>query len=716
MRKEKLLASVLMLLCASVAISKPKTSLVAIVSDSSTLKFSGKEIEAYAESIRQDGKRCAVIEDRWANPDSIRNELEKLYRTDFLEGAVFIGDIPVAMVRDAQHFTTAFKMDQRRDRFQSSVPSDRFYDDFNLKFDYLGKDEKRELIHYYSLRSDSPQYISCDIYSARIKAPAIPGKTKYEAVSEYLQKVVREKGTARKIDNIAYFAGHGYNSESMQSRVDEAVALNCHFNDFDGRISFTNYSRDNFVKYRFQAILEDEDVDIALLHHHGSDDTQYLSATPSTSSLAGYLDNAKRFMRGKIRSAKDTVKAKQYYIDNYDVPAEWLQNVTAPKITAEDDAYSEAMDVYIPDTYGRKGGPAFIMHDACFNGSFHLDDYIAGHYIFNPGRTVVVKGNSVNTLQDTWPTELIGLLGEGVCVGNWLKTNMTLESHILGDPTWRFASDEEGYKFDRSISLESGNPKFWRKVLKSADGDRKVLAVKMLSGLGAISADELLDIQKNDAESTVRLEAFRCISKYCYPALADAIIIGLQDDYELHRRLAAIVAGKNGDPGILPTAAKLYFDPTLSERVDFQLRTCLELFNYADVEREFSKLRAAQPNWPVEKNYAAYLSSLKRTEEQSAEEFAKLSDESLTFKQRRLTVSSQRNKCTLKGLDPMLSYLKDGQNQELRMLIAETLGWYVYSSQRDRIVETVAACAAVESDEALRKEMEKTVRRLAPEF
>ena len=27
-----------------------------------------------------------------------------------------MGDIPVAMIRDAQHLTTAFKMDQRHDR------------------------------------------------------------------------------------------------------------------------------------------------------------------------------------------------------------------------------------------------------------------------------------------------------------------------------------------------------------------------------------------------------------------------------------------------------------------------------------------------------------------------------------------------------------------------------------------------------------------------
>lgn len=39
---------------------------------------------------------------------------------------MFVGDVPVAMVRKAQHLTSAFKMDEEHDWFESSVPSDRF--------------------------------------------------------------------------------------------------------------------------------------------------------------------------------------------------------------------------------------------------------------------------------------------------------------------------------------------------------------------------------------------------------------------------------------------------------------------------------------------------------------------------------------------------------------------------------------------------------------
>jgi len=36
------------------------------------------------------------------------------------------------MIRDAQFLTSAFKMDQKRPWQQSSIPSDRYYDDFDF--------------------------------------------------------------------------------------------------------------------------------------------------------------------------------------------------------------------------------------------------------------------------------------------------------------------------------------------------------------------------------------------------------------------------------------------------------------------------------------------------------------------------------------------------------------------------------------------------------
>ena len=114
---------------------------IAIVIDPASESEASAELKAYEAAIAADGYRVIRLCEDWQNPDDIRSQLQALYQKGKIAGAVFIGDIPIPMVRDAQFFTSAFKMDQERPRKESSVPSDRFYDDFDLTFDYLGKDD-----------------------------------------------------------------------------------------------------------------------------------------------------------------------------------------------------------------------------------------------------------------------------------------------------------------------------------------------------------------------------------------------------------------------------------------------------------------------------------------------------------------------------------------------------------------------------------------------
>ena len=144
----------------------------AIVIDPSSYSSAKAEVDAYAAAIaKADGYKIEIIEDIWSVPDSIRAVLKELRfrKKDPIVGAVFIGDIPVAMVRGAQHLASAFKMDEERyPREDSSIPSDRYYDDFSLKFDYIGHDEGTPL-YYYNLTADSAQSLSPDIFTGRIR-------------------------------------------------------------------------------------------------------------------------------------------------------------------------------------------------------------------------------------------------------------------------------------------------------------------------------------------------------------------------------------------------------------------------------------------------------------------------------------------------------------------------------------------------------------------
>ena len=94
--------------------------------------------------------------------------------------------------------------------------------------------------------------------------------------------------------------------------------------------------------------------------------------------------------------------------------------------------------IVLEDLKELKTNPRFLMLDPTYNGSFHEDGYIARYYIFNDGNTVVTQGNSRNVLQDRWTIEMIGLLSQGVRVGQWNRQIATLEGHIIGDPTFHF--------------------------------------------------------------------------------------------------------------------------------------------------------------------------------------------------------------------------------------------------------------------------------------
>lgn len=63
---------------------------------------------------------------------------------------------------------------------------------------------------------------------------------------------------------------------------------------------------------------------------------------------------------------------------------------------------------------------------------------------FSDGKTLVTLGNSVNVLQDKSSGDMLGLLGLGFRVGEWARMTNILESHIIGDPTFRFADNKRG--------------------------------------------------------------------------------------------------------------------------------------------------------------------------------------------------------------------------------------------------------------------------------
>lgn len=700
--------------CASLFAGK-RTGCFAIVVDKEVMENCGASIHKYAASVEADGLRTHIIVDKWNIPDSIRGVLYALYKTDNLEGAVFVGDIPVPMIRNGQHLTTAFKMDQRRPWDQSSVPSDRFYDDFGLKFDYIRKDSVNTLYHYYNLSPEGAQSVNSEIYSARIKPPQYEGKTRFELIDSYLEKAVREKQNTRKISNITYFTGHGYNSNCMVARADERIALTSQFVNLangKGMLNYIDHSYDDYVKHRLMAEVGREDLDVAILHHHGADDTQLLNGAPVKSMAGEWLEMARKFFRGKVRNAKDSVASKQYYIDNYNIPESWLANVFNPEIVIQDSLQDALLDLHIEDLENYKSGARFVLLDACFTGSFHLDDYISGHYIFNPGHTVVVKASSVNSLQDVWSYQLIGLLDLGVSVGNWAKELFTLESHLIGDPTYRYVSNRSDLNgLNDAIAYRRDDVRYWKGLLKDHNPEVEALAIKMLFNSGNISTEELYRIQTENLKPTVRLMAYYLTHKKYNEMMVPSIKAGLYDSYELIRRFAARDASDNQSPLLLEDIIKLRLSPGVTKRVDFQLKGATDVYPKEAVLAAYdAELKGKEGIWYEQK--AEERKRLENSLTGTETAFKKLLDPAVEPRNKRFTITGLRNSNNVAYLDQLFIFMKDSDDHDLRVLLAEAFGWFTHSWKRDEIVAFCTAQAAVESDEAVKNELLRTVSRL----
>ena len=662
--------------------TKARTTKVAIITDQKTYAAIGNDIDAFTSSISLIGKEGVLIIDKWQHPDSLRRVLKHYYTSQNLEGAILVGDIPIPMIRDAQHLTTAFKMDQSADWKDSSIPSDRFYDDFDLRLEYLKQDADKPLLHYYSLTAESAQTISCDIWTSRIKPPKIPGTDKYSAISAYLKKAVAQKSTqAKKISNILVFTGHGYNSDSYNARIDEMWTLREQFPFLGAKrgadLDYINHDFEPFVREKLMNTLARPRYDLAILHHHGSEETQYLGATPKSSTVDAWIENIKLTLRQRIRRSKDTSATINEHMERYGIPREWFAGVR--ELEAQDSTFYANMDIHIPDMYGYTSNASVVILDACFNGAFNNDDYIAGYWIFNPGETMVVKANTVNTLQDTWTNELIGLLNTGLSFGNWAKGQLTLESHLFGDASFRFANAYPKLDLDNAMVSQRNDSRYWKKLLNHPNCDVRALAIKTLSETKAITSQEILDILKNSESPTVRMEAFMSLKRRADSYLPQAIRLGVEDSYELLQRLSVQTLDENGDPALKDIYDALKDDPAVNSRVMFYIK-------------------------PMRRHYYPT--------EKELEEYSLLNSPDHPLKEKKFTVRRERNGCNAHALDDMFKLLQNETDQEFRVAIAEVFGWYVYSYKKDEIISRCEELLANEQDERVANELLKSIKRL----
>ena len=508
-----------------------------------------------------------------------------------------------------------------------------------------------------------------------------------------------------------FFAGHGYNSESMVSRMNEYKALHEQIpsvNKPGGKVDFINFDFDKSVKTRLLSALGDEDLDVALLHHHGYNDMQLLNGSPYESTPDGWLALARNYFREKMRSSRNPEATRKDFIKRFGIPGEWLDEASDPELIIKDSLYDRSMDIYTDDIDRYDIKARFVLFDACFNGAFTEADYVVPHYLFSEANnTVAALAHSVNTLQDVWTDELVGLFDEGVCAGNIFKHVWSLENHLFGDPTFHFGAVSD---LDRKVSMKEEKAGIWRKLLKSESTpcDVKCLAVRVLTRNGNITGEELLDLQRNSGSGIVRLAAFNGNVELAGNCLTEAISLGLDDSYELLQRLSARYAGYNQSPELNEQIVRLYVDPLTPTRVMFQLKTPL-----VDIETgKATELVRKYGHWKGDEGLDSLIDYLEVCGKSLSADLANLESDSPNARNARLFIRSQRNQCRADILDALQTCYSKAEDPATKLQIAEVLGWYRYSYAREKALGICRSLLSSESDPAIRNEFRRSISRL----
>lgn len=694
----------------------------AIIADEGTYNACKDAIHEYRDVLQSEGLATYVLYANWESPEHVKYFLNKYHVEQALEGAVFIGDIPIPMIRRAQHLTSAFKMDQQRQPiFDSSVPSDRFYDDFNLKFSFVKRDSIHKNLFYYNLRGDSPQRLSCSIYTGRIKQSK-EGEEGYKQIRSYLKKVVAEHKAQNPLNRITSYTGDGSFSNSLSAWKDESTTLReqvpAAFTDSrDAR--FYVFCMQPFMKETIINELKRPDLDMMLFHEHGMPERQYLTGLAPAHTPDELLEEGKRQMRGYLRRQKDRNKdieaVKAQLKKELGITDMWFEGAFDPKLIAADSIYELKTGIVLDDIPAIAPNARFVLFDACFNGDFRHKRFIANEYIFADGKTIACFANSVNVLQDKSACDLMGLLACGFRIGEWTKNVNILESHIIGDPTFRFARPDKLPNF----RLTSQDTSYWKALLdhKHLPIDLQSLALYKLFELEYPQLSKLLyDTYCESNSYTQRLQCMHLLAFYNDGYFVELLKKAVNDPYEFIRRRATYYMGKVGRNDLIPYLADVYLENQLSERVAFNVTFA---YDHVDTYLFAKQLKEAvgksESIYDKEKFLANAMLSFESKERMMKNAWASIIDSQSPVKERLLSISMLRNNPYSSLVDDALVVLKNTKEPlEVRIALAESLGWYTLSFKKPQIIEACQHIVANEQnlDANLADELAKSLNRL----
>lgn len=671
----------------------------AIITDSETLSKCAEEFHAYKQVLEEEGLGTYIISADWKGPEEVKAEILALAgKKPRLEGVVFAGDVPIVKVRQGQHLTTAFKMNEEAwPMEESSVPSDRFYDDFGLSFDFICRDTVETDVFYYRLSEEGAQHLRPDIYSARMKVPAVMKGDKYEIMRKYLRKVVDAHRQNNALDNLTFFAGHGYNSDCLTLWRQKPVVFREYFPYVFSQAShncFLNFREDRHMKWNLLSEVARKDVDLFVFSEHGAPDTQYINESKVADNLDEDMDYLRRSLAESYKyyagkgHGEDFMKEaveQEYRLSRKD----FSDSAMAAYAAADSLEYAQA-NIFLDDIMKGHSNAKMIVFNACYNGSFHnREGYVAGCHVFGDGECIVAQGNTVNVLQDKWEDKLMGYLSIGERAGMWQKEVAYLESHLIGDPTFRFTPHDKAEeklrdRLHNDLVFNELNPSVWEKYTYSDNSLLRCAGITHLGYIDAKAAHKRAAEMFGDPSWTVRIHAFNTLATDPDADFATYVRIGLEDIYEVVARNSVRMAAALGDTSLIPD---------------------VKAFKKAHPEMVRASGHAADDAVALLLGTGHYSKSTEGA-----------ADKEKPLKKRVNDIRTFRNGRSIFAVDPLLHIVGDASDDlYVRTVACEALGWYEQSVCRGEIIESLSGMLVNGTDipQQIQAEIKKTIKRLS---
>ncbi len=553
-----------------------KTSF-AVVVDQTTLEKCRAEIDSYKAVVESEGLPTYIVSDNWCSPEEVRSVLEELYKNNKLEGAFLVGDIPIVMATKAEHLTTA------------SVPTDRFYDDFDLKFDFI-KDSTDGLKFYCRLSPVSEQHIGSDIYTARLK-PLAGNGDKYGQISKYLKKAVALHKEHNHFDSFVSYTGYGAGPECLKAWRSEQQILHEQYPGI-----FTKYNNAKFIRFSMDKYPKDyvirelrrPDLDFMVIHGHGMPDRQCLAGIPNQMDIEHpeYIKyELRQMMRSNLKEQKEKVLE---LVGKWGLDSAWYAGYDTPEMIRKDSIEDARTGILTEDVNAISPNARFVIMDCGFNGDFRYDNFIAGKYIMTDGKCLASFANSANVVQDKSATDLLGLLGQGIRLGNWAKYNNSLESHLFGDPTFHFHAphghahhgEEHHHTHDINGMMAVNDNGFWVEHLNHHNPEyQNVALIKLVCNNYEGIEDILLKKVVGSPFAIVRYNAMMLLERLNHPNWHEALKAATNDSHELTRRIAVHRMGLCGNTEFIPYLIDSYVTDYSALRVKFNITKSLQCFD-----------------------------------------------------------------------------------------------------------------------------------------